>query len=153
MKRTCILATLICAIGAVCAFAQSDVDAGTKSRIATLEKLWFESFTGKDTKAIDSILDNSVILVNSDGSTQTKGDFLAGLKDTFAQPNSLQPQTSPGSMRVTVFGTTAVATGVYSVKGIDHGKPYLRRERFVDTWKCRAGLWLIVGSQATPVLH
>jgi ketosteroid isomerase-like protein len=150
--RTCILLISICTIAAY-ALAQSEADAATKARIVTLETLWYESFKDKDTKAIDSILDSTVLLVNSDGSTQTKGDYLAGLKVSFAQASYQESQTIPEMMSVKVFGTTAIATGVYQIKGIHNGKPFVRHERFIDTWKYRAGLWLIVGTQATPVLH
>jgi ketosteroid isomerase-like protein len=152
MMRSCILLTLAFAIASVAA-GQPDPDAGTKATILALEKMWFQSFASKDTRAIDSILDSSILLVNFDGTTQTKGDYLAGLKITFAQPDYLESQTLPESMIVKVFGSTAIVTGVYKIKGVRNGKPYLRRERFVDTWKYRAGLWLIVGTEATPVLH
>lgn len=152
MKRVCILLVLIHALAGFAA-AQSDADATTKATILALEKMWFQLFATKDTKAIDSILDSSTLLVNFDGSTQTKGDYLATLKITFAQPDYLESQTLPESMVVRVYGATAIATGVYKVKGIRNGKPYQRRERFVDTWKYRTGIWLIVGTQATPVLH
>ena len=142
----------LCAI-AVSAAAQSDPDAGTKITILALEKMWFQSFASRDTRAIDSILDSTILLVNSDGTTQTKGDYLVSLKVAFAQSDYGESQTLPESMTVRVFGTTVIASGVYKIKGVRRGKPYLRRERFVDTWKYRAGLWLIVGTQATPVLH
>lgn len=152
LSRICAAAISICAIAA-CATAQPDPDAETKATILALEKMWFQSFASKDTRAIDSILDSSILLVNFDGTTQTKGDYLAGLKIAFAQPDYLESQTLPESMTVSVFGTTAIATGVYQVKGVLHGKPYSRHERFVDTWRHRDGLWLIVGTQATPVLR
>jgi ketosteroid isomerase-like protein len=157
MKRRSILLVPVC-LTLVCVLAdfvsaQTDADAATRVRILALEKLWFECFAAKDTRAIDSILDSSVLLVNFDGSAQTKGDYLASLKVQFAQPDPAESQTLPESMSVKVFGKTVIATGVYRVKGVQHGKPYLRRERFVDTWKYRAGMWLIVGTQATPVLH
>jgi len=134
-------------------FAQSERDAATRSRIAALEELWYESFRTSDTKAIDSILDTSVLLVNSDGSMQTKAEYLAALKSSFSQTPADQPQVTEESLRIKVFGATAIATGVYRVKGIDHGRPYEHRERFLDTWKFRDGSWAIVGTQATPVLH
>jgi ketosteroid isomerase-like protein len=152
MKRILLHAILICAFAGFNS-AQSDRDTGTTATILGLERLWFESFATKDTRAIDSILDSSVLLVNFDGSTQTKGDYLASLKVQFAQADWAESQTLPVSMKVKVFGTTAIATGVYEIKGVKRGKPYIRRDRFVDTWKYRGGLWLIVGTQATPVLH
>jgi ketosteroid isomerase-like protein len=150
MMRSCLI--LILAF-ATAGSAKAQSDSGTRATILALEKLWYECFATKDTRAIDSILDNSVLLVNFDGTTQTKGDYLTSLKIAFAQTENQESQTLPESMIVKVFGTTAIATGVYRIKGIRNGKPYERRDRFVDTWKYRGGLWLIVGTQATPVLN
>lgn len=52
-----------------------------------------------------------------------------------------------------VFGNTAIATEVFRAKGIEAGKPYVRRERFVDTWVYKDGKWVCVATDATPVLH
>jgi ketosteroid isomerase-like protein len=54
---------------------------------------------------------------------------------------------------VHLFGNVAIATGVMRVKGVEAGKPYIRRERFVDTWLQKKGTWVCVGTNATPVLH
>jgi ketosteroid isomerase-like protein len=56
-------------------------------------------------------------------------------------------------MSVHVYGTTAIATGVFRAKGLDKGKPYTRRERFIDTWILKGGQWVCVGTNATPILH
>jgi len=135
------------------ASAQSTADGGTKAKIIALEQLWYQSFQSHDTRAIDFILDNTVLLVNSDGSMQTKAGFLAAMKTQFSKPLTSQTVTVPESMEVRVFGTTALAIGVYRVQGIAHGRTYSRRERFMDTWKYKSGTWVIIGTEATPVLH
>src|SRR5579859_5641611 len=150
MKRTCLSIVFICAT-ALWSVAQ-DADAATKSKIVALEQLWNQAYKAGDTKALDSILDNGIVLVNDDGSVQTKMEFLASMKSTATQASQEQ-QVSPESLAVHVFGTTAIATGVMRVKGTENGKPYTRRERFVDTWVLKGGNWVCVGTDATPVLH
>jgi len=135
---------------AIC--AAQDADAATKSKVIALEQLWNQAYKAGDTKALDSILDNGIVLVNDDGSVQTKKEFLASVNATAAQ-SSQEQQVSPESLAVHVFGTTAIATGVMRVKGSENGKPYTRRERFVDTWVFKGGNWVCVGTDATPVLH
>ena len=56
-------------------------------------------------------------------------------------------------MTVHVFGNTAISTGVFRAKGVEKGKSYVRRERFVDTWIFKNGKWVCVATNATPVLH
>ncbi len=140
----------VCGLG-VSLSAQADT--ATKARIAALEELWVEALKAKDTKAIDFVLYNSVLLVNDDGSVQTKGAFLSALKDMFKQPLPQQQQFTLESLNVKVFGTTAVAIGTYRVKGVERGATFQRRDRFLDTWKYKDGAWVIVGTQATPILH
>jgi len=151
MRRGRVLFVIICAT-AIGACAQ-EADPATKSKIAALEQLWNQAYKAGDTKALDSILDNAIVLVNDDGSVQTKKEFLASVKESPSQPASQQQQVAPESLNVHVFGTTAIATGVMRVKGTEGGKPYTRRERFVDTWVYKAGNWVCVGTDATPVLH
>jgi ketosteroid isomerase-like protein len=149
MKRAWVIAAVV---GAAIACAGQDADSA-KTKIAALEQLWNQAYKVGDTKALDSILDNAIVLVNDDGSVQTKTEFLASVKANPSQPASQQQQVSPESLKVHVFGTAAIATGVMRVKGIEAGKPYTRRERFVDTWIYKGGTWVCVGTDATPVLH
>ena len=151
MKKFAVFFVFICATVSL-AQAQ-DSEAATKSKIVALEQLWNQAYKAGDTKALDSILDKEIVLVNDDGSVQNKAEFLASVKESPSQPASQQQQVAPESLSVHLFGTTAIATGVMRVKGIENGKPYTRRERFVDTWVYKGGTWVCVGTDATPVLH
>lgn len=133
--------------------AQNDNDSATKSRIVALEQLWNQAYKSADAKALDSILDDSIVLVNDDGSVQTKKEFLASVKSSSSQPSAQQQQVAPESLNVVVFGNVTIATGVMRVKGVENGKSYTRRERFVDTWLKKGNSWVCVGTDATPVLH
>ena len=103
----------------------------------------------KTIPSLDVLLDDHIVLINDDGTVQTKTQFLASVKAT----NSQEQQVAPESMSVRVFGNTAIATGVFRAKGVEGGKRYVRRERFVDTWLFNAGKWVCVATNATPVLH
>jgi len=50
-----------------------------------------------------------------------------------------------------VHGDVAIVTGVLHLKGLDHGKPYLRSGRFVDTWLYKNARWVCVSSETTPL--
>jgi ketosteroid isomerase-like protein len=133
--------------------AQGDTEAATQSKIVALEQLWNQAYKSGDTKALDSILDDAIVLVNDDGSVQSKAEFLASVKASAPQPTAQQQQVAPESFNVRVYGNVAIATGVMRVKGVEGGKPYTRHERFVDTWLLRHGTWVCIGTDATPVLH
>jgi ketosteroid isomerase-like protein len=148
MKPIVVLLTLLCVIACL-APAQDASEPAIESKVIALEKAWNQAYKIGDTKALDEILDKSIVLVNDDGSVQTKGEFLASVHAT----NSQEQQVAPESMSVRVFGNVAIASGVMRVKGVEGGKPYARREQFVDTWLYKAGKWVCIATDATPVLH
>ncbi len=117
--------------------AQDDSERSTQTRIIALEKAWNQAYKMADRKALDELLDDNLVLINDDGSIQDKGQFLASIKKS----NSQEQQITPESISVHVYGTAATATGVFRAKGIEAGKPYMKRERFLDTWIYRDGKW------------
>lgn len=151
MKVAWSLAVVLLAV--VCAVGQAEGDAAIRSKIVALEQLWNQAYKSGDTKALDTILDDGIVLVNDDGSVQTKAEFLASVKAASPDPGAQQQQVAPESLNVHVYGTVAIATGVMRVKGVEGGKAYTRRERFVDTWLYKGKSWVCIGTDATPVLH
>ncbi len=129
-------------------FAQEQNSA--QSKIIAMEKAWNQAFKLRDKKALGEILDDSIVLVNDDGSLATKADFLGAVESA---SKSDDQQAEPESIAVHVFGDVAIATGVFREKGTENGKPYLRRNRFVDTWVNKNGTWVCVAASATPLLH
>ncbi len=63
MKLAYILVTFVVA-NAVALPAQTDSDSAIKSKIVALEQLWNQAYKSGDARALDSILDNSIVLVN-----------------------------------------------------------------------------------------
>ena len=152
MKSAGLLVVLLCAT-ALSALAQDASDSATKSKIAALEGAWNQAYKSGDAKALDALLDNAIVLVNDDGSMQTKAEFLAGVKPSASQSGTQEQQVAPESMSVHVFGNTAIATGIFRAKGMEGKKSYVRRERFIDTWIYKGGHWVCIATDATPILH
>ena len=152
MKSASLLTVLLCTT-ALFAPGQDASDSATKSKIAALEGAWNQAYKSGDAKALDVLLDNGIVLVNDDGSVQTKAEFLASVKPPGTQAGSQEQQVAPESMSVRVFGNTAIATGVFRAKGVEGRKSYVRRERFIDTWIYKDGHWACVATDATPILH
>jgi ketosteroid isomerase-like protein len=148
MRLTSFSLALICA-ASVLVFAEQDADPGVQSKIIALEKAWNQAYKLGDIRALDALLDDRIVLVNDDGTVQTKAEFLAGVQPSKSQ----EQQVAPESMSVHVFGNTAIASGTFRAKGVEGGKTYIRRERFVDTWIYQGGKWVCIATNATPVLH
>ena len=127
------------------AVAQQSADSDEGGRVLALEKVWNHALEQKDVKALDMLLANTMVSVDIDGSMQSKGEFLASIKAPDYQPSqAVTEQTS-----VQVYGNTAVVVGIFRIKGTDKGKPYVHRERFVDTWIKTNDSWQCVATTST----
>ena len=129
--------------------AQGPDTSASKSKIIAMENAWAQAEEHADAKALDSLLDDSLVYIRYDGASWTKAQYLASLKDQ----SSHEEQGVNESMTAHVFGDSAIVTGIYRVKGTEKGKAYLRRERFIDTWVMRNGVWVCVTSQVTLISH
>ena|ERR1700739_1937647 len=116
-------------------------------RVLGLEKAWNLALEAKDTKAMDMLLASTMVSVDIDGSVQSKSEFLASIKSEDYQPSqAVTEQTS-----VQVYGNAAVVVGIFRIKGVEKGKPYVHRERFVDTWIKNNGAWQCVATTSTLI--
>jgi ketosteroid isomerase-like protein len=77
------------------AVPQPDAEASAKSKVAALEQVWNQAYKSGDTTALAPILDDAIVLVNDDGSVQTKEEFLTSVKMLVSQPRSQQQQVAP----------------------------------------------------------
>jgi|ERR1700683_1981705 len=121
-----------------------------ESKVIAIEKAWNQAYKSRDGTALGGILHDSIVLVNDDGSMESKSNFLTGVNR--AKPSSNQ-QADPESIKVRMFGNVAIATGVFRESGFESGKAFVRRNRFVDTWIQNGDSWKCVAASATPILH
>ena len=74
---------------------------------------------------------------------QSKAEFLSSIKGPDYHPPE-HAVTEKSS--VEVYGDSAVVVGILRTTGIDKGKQYVRRERFVNTWTRMNGIWKCVAT-------
>jgi ketosteroid isomerase-like protein len=84
-----------------------------------------------------------------DGSFSDKTQFLKGIKSSAISSDQIINQ----DVAVSLYGDSAVVTGIFREHGIENGKSFARRGRFTDTWVRQNGIWLCVASQATLINH
>jgi ketosteroid isomerase-like protein len=120
-----------------------------QTRILALENAWNLAEEHKDAQALDGLLGDSLVYVDYDGTLMDKAQFMASVKAPSLHPEQIVNE----NMTAHVYGDSAVVTGVYLEKGVDKGKPYLRRGRFIDTWVKHNGTWVCVASQSTLISH
>jgi ketosteroid isomerase-like protein len=128
--------------------AQAKPD-GEQTKILALENAWNQAEEHKDIKALEELLDPTLVYIDYDGSIMDKTQFIASIKAPQLNPEQIVNE----SMTAHVYGDSAVVTGVYREKGVNNGKPYLRHGRFTDTWVFQRGTWVCVASQSTLMTH
>jgi ketosteroid isomerase-like protein len=130
------------------AITPNQVDA-EQTRILALENAWNQAEEHKDVKALDSLLDPTLVYIDYDGSMMNKPQFMASVQAPALHPEQIVNET----MAAHVYGNSAVVTGIYREKGTQSGKSYSRRGRFTDTWVFQNGIWTCVASQSTLIMH
>jgi ketosteroid isomerase-like protein len=147
MKRT----SMWCLIGLLSfgniAWSQAQTTGGTEKAVAALEQQWLQSQKTNNPDLVAPLLADKFINTGSDGKVTDKAQALADAKAT------KYDSAEYGDLKVTVFGDTAIATGLFTAKGTDpSGKSLDNRERFTDTWvKMPNGKWQCVASHGSPV--
>jgi len=129
--------------------AQDHTHADAQSNILAPEHAWDQAQEPGDIKALSALFDDSLVFVDCDGKILTKAQYL----DRVKMDSSHLQEIVAESMNVQMLGNTAIVVGTYRAKGVENGKPYLRRRRFVDIWMLQGALWICVAAEATPVLQ
>ena len=111
----------------------------TEKAVADLEHKWLESQKANNPELIAPYLADKFRMMEPDGSFVSKTEYLKTAKET------KYSSVEYSDLKVTVFGNTAIATGVYKGKGTQAGKPLDDMEQFADTWvKMPDGKWQCV---------
>ena len=148
MRPTCASILLFATCMLVVAREAPDTQ-GQRTRILALENAWNLAEEHKDTEALDGLLAATLAYTDYDGTFMNKAQFMASVKAPSLHPEQIVNE----SMTAELYRDSAVVTGVYREKGVSHGKTYLRRGRFTDTWVSENGTWRCVASQSTLISH
>jgi ketosteroid isomerase-like protein len=148
--RILLTAGLLALSCAVLSIAQdSSKQNSEEGHLRALESAWNHAEQSKDAAALNQLLAESLVYVDYDGTLLNKKEFL----ESTLHNNVEQEQINNDGMTVHMYGNAAVVTGIYRDKGIEKGKAFLRRGRFMDTWINQSGTWQCVASQSTLILH
>jgi hypothetical protein len=139
------LVGMVCLASAGLSRAQ-DSD-GTAKAVAALEHQWMESQKTNNPELLTPLLADKFAGTGADGKVSDKAQALAEAKAT--KYASMEYE----DVKVTVFGNTAIATGVSKAKGTGpEGKPVDDHVRWTDTWvKMPTGKWQCVASHVSRI--
>jgi hypothetical protein len=147
MKRTLLLSSLVWVLLGTAVWSQAQKTGGTEETVAALEGQWLQAQKTSNPDLLAPLLADKFVNTSTDGTVTNKPDTLALVK------SSKYTSADYSDLKVTVFGSTAIATGIFTGKGSDaSGKPAMVNERWTDTWvKMPNGKWQCVASHASPI--
>ena len=123
---------------------------GEEGRIIALESAWDQAEQNKDAAALANLLADNIVYVDYDGSLSTKQQFLADVKSADITGEQIKNE----GVTVHLYGNNvAVSTGIYRDKGMEKGKAFSRRGRFINVWMNQNGKWQCIASQSTLIAH
>jgi ketosteroid isomerase-like protein len=113
-----------------------DVPADLAARVRAYD----EAQVKGDEAALNDLLADDFVLVNSRGQRQTKAQLIAD----YTKPGfRLEPFVVEEAVEL-VWSDGAVMAGVARIRGVDDGQAYDLRLRFSDIWAKRDGKWRVV---------
>lgn len=128
------------------AFASSAKDAPRiPADLAARVRAYDDAQVKGDESALEDLLADDYVLVNSRGRRQTKAEFIA---DTVKPGFKLEPFTVDEPVEL-VWSDGAVMGGVATLRGVDGGEAFEVRLRFSDIWAKRQGKWRVVYTHAS----
>lgn len=136
----------VCLVAAPALSAAQQQDDAQKT-IAALESKWAEAQKDGKAAVVAPMLAEDFVNTDTDGQVYGKARLLSNLKGGKWEQNGIS------DVKVTVHGTTAIATGAWSGKGVDgDGTKIDRQERWTDTWIKKDGVWQCIASQQTATV-
>jgi ketosteroid isomerase-like protein len=145
--RNCFAGTLMLALLAAATSSYAQEAVKTEQAIAKLEGRWLKAQKGSNPDLLAPLLADGFVNTSTDGKVTNK-------KDTLALVRASKFETAEyTNVKVTVYGSTAIATGIFSGKGTDSsGKAIIEKEQWTDTWvNMPNGKWQCVASHASPI--
>ena len=147
MKRTrmwCLIGLL--SLGSA-VWSQAQTTGGTEKAVAALEEQWLQALKTSNPDLLAPLLADKLVITSEVGK-------VAGKAETLADAKSMKWNSAENSeVKVTVFGDTAIATGILKGRGTDaSGKPFDLDVHWTDTWvKMPGGKWQCVASHASTI--
>ncbi len=147
MKKTlmwCLIGLL--SLGSA-ARSQAQQTGATEKAVAALEEQWLQSQKTNNPNLVAPLLADKFVNTSIEGKVSNKPETLANAKATKYVSADYE------DVKVTVFGDTAIATGVFKATGTDaSGKPMDTHERWTDTWvKMPSGKWQCVATHGSTI--
>ena len=108
MRKILTLLLAIAALGLAARMQGLPKAADDETQLIQLERSWNQAEMGRDSSAITSLFDDTLVYVDYDGSLMNKVQYLRTVADPTAKPEHMHDE----GMKVHVYSSAGVVTGV-----------------------------------------
>ena len=115
--------------------------------VRTAERQRFEAMMKQDVAALDTLLDEDLTYVHTDGEMQSKSEFI----DLIRSRRLVYESIAPSEMHVRVYEGVAIVTGLSQMRVRSATWASSFQIRFTEAYVRREGRWLLTAWQATKV--
>ena len=147
MKILCASAIGLLLITLVSAQVRSKDAEAERTKLVALENAWNQAQIHRDGQALDSLLADTFVYTDWDGTVLNKARFIADMKDPSVETTLVANE----GVEVYFYPGTAVVTGAYHAKGKSKGRAFDHHGRFTDTWIQMSGQWICAASHTNLV--
>lgn len=118
-----------------------------KDELVAIEASWSKAVVAKDSAAIGKIVAADWIGQNASGKAETKDKLLADMKSGVDSASAMTNH----DVHVRIIGDIAIVQGADDEKSMHKGKDVSGTYTWTDIFQKRAGHWVAIASQSTPV--
>jgi len=118
-----------------------------KDELVVVEASWSKAIVARDAAAVGKIVAPDWMGQNGSGKVQTRDGLLAEMK---AGTNTSSAMTNR-DVHVRIVGDIAIVQGADDEKSKHRGKDVSGAYTWTDIFQKRAGHWVAIASQSTPV--
>lgn len=140
MKRNLTIAILAFALLVTASAGNNDDKAVLK-----LEQEWVDALTKSDTAALERLYHNDLIYTHSSGAVDSKASYIGNLKSGNTKYQSLDRT----EIKVSVYGSTAIATCRAEIRLLSKGQPVNLTARLLHVYIRQNGRWQMIAHQST----
>ena len=141
VSRSALVMLIVAAGTTSAAFAQTHSAKTAELQLLQLEDGWARGLVRRDTAMFRRHLARNFVYTEN-AEVMGRDDVIAGVvgSDTVTWAGN-------EGMKVHLYGTTGVVTGILAEKGRGKSGAFDKRYRFTDTWKFLDGRWQIIAAQ------
>jgi hypothetical protein len=119
----------------------------SESQVRAAERQRFDAMTRQDVAALDTLIEDNVTYVHTDGRLETKSAFI----DLIRSKRLVYESIEPSDVEVRVHDGIATATGLSQMRLRSATGPSSFVIRFTEAYVRREGRWVLAAWEATKV--